>query len=114
VRFFDALRHPLSTRPEHRFGLAPFWERVVRRIYGPRHEDGRRIVRTVFVMIPRGARKTATIGGGLGLLHAIGHERVPMGQVLLAAGSANQADRAFFEGKHRSFHSGAEASESSR
>jgi hypothetical protein len=47
VRFFDALRHPLSMTPERRFGIHPFWARVVRRIYGPRHADGRRIVRTV-------------------------------------------------------------------
>ncbi len=97
VRFFDALRHPLSMDPERRFGLHPFWERVVRRIYGPRHPDGRRIVRTVFIMIPRGARKTTTIGAGLGLLHSIGHERVPTGQVFLAAGAADQAELAFDE-----------------
>lgn len=97
VRFYGALRHPLSPHPDKRFGLHPFWERVVRRIYGPRHPDGRRIVRTVFIMIPRGARKTATIGGGLGLLHAIGHERVPAGQVFLAAGAEDQAEIAFDE-----------------
>ncbi len=97
VRFFAALRHPLSMNPERRFGLHPFWERVVRRIYGPRHPDGRRIVRTVFIMIPRGARKTTTIGAGLGLFHAIGHERVPTGQVFLAAGAADQAEVAFDE-----------------
>lgn len=97
VRFFDALRHPLSVQSERRFGLSPFWERVIRRIYGPRHADGRRLVRTVFLMIPRGARKTATIGGGLGLLHSIGHERVPSGQVILAAGAEDQAEIAFDE-----------------
>lgn len=97
VRFFDALRHPLSMESERRFGLPRFWERIIRRIYGPRHPDGRRIVRTVFIMIPRGARKTTTIGGGLGLLHAIGHEKVPSGQVLLGAGSEDQADLAFEE-----------------
>ncbi|HEY4200044.1 MAG TPA: terminase TerL endonuclease subunit [Devosiaceae bacterium] len=97
VRFFDEIRHPLSGDSERRFGLPRFWERIIRRIYGPRHPDGRRIVRTVFIMIPRGARKTTTIGGGLGLLHAIGHEKVPSGQVLLGAGSEDQAELAFDE-----------------
>lgn len=97
VRFFSALRHPQSTAPDRRFVLPKFWERIIRRIYGPRHPDGRRIVRTVFCMIPRGARKTTTIGGGLGLLHSIGHEKVPSGQVFLGAGSQDQAELAFAE-----------------
>jgi phage terminase large subunit-like protein len=82
---------------DRRFGLPRFWERTIRRIYGPRHPDGRRVVRTVFIMIPRGARKTTTIGGGLGLLHSVGFEKVPMGQVLLGAGSEDQAEFAFDE-----------------
>lgn len=97
VKFFSALRHPLSVQSERRFGLPRFWERVIRKIYGPRHPDGRRVVRTAFIMVPRGARKTATIGGGLGLLHAVGHERVPSGQVMLAAGDLDQAGLAFDE-----------------
>lgn len=97
VQFFAALNHPLSNNDGRKFGLPRFWERIIRRIYGPRHPDGRRIVRSVFIMIPRGARKTTTIGGGLGLLHAIGHERVPSGQVLLGAGSEDQAELAFGE-----------------
>lgn len=97
VRFFDALRHPKSVHPDHRLGLAPFWRRIIKRIYGPRDAIGRRQVRTVFIMIPRGARKTTNIGGGLGLLHAIGHEKTPSGQVLLAAGAEDQAELAFDE-----------------
>jgi phage terminase large subunit-like protein len=97
VGFFRALKHPLSTAQDRGFGLPRFWERIVRRIYGPRHLDGRRIVRTVFIMIPRGARKTATIGGGLGLLHSMGHEKVALGQVMLGAGGEEQAEYAFDE-----------------
>jgi phage terminase large subunit-like protein len=97
VRFFDALRHPKSEHPDKRLGLAPFWQRIIRRIYGPRDAQGRRQVRTVFIMIARGARKTTTIGGGLGLYHAIGHEKIPMGQVLLAAGAEDQAQLGFDE-----------------
>lgn len=99
VRFFGALRHPLSTNPNNAFGLPRFWERVIRRIYGPRHPDGRRIVRTVFAMIPRGARKTTVVGGALGLLHSIGPERVMQGQVLLGAAAEEQAEHGLDEAK---------------
>ena len=100
IRFFGALQHPLSPYQDSRFGLPKFWERIIRRIYGPRHEDGRRIVRTAFIMLPRGARKTTVVGGGLGLLHAIGPERVPRGQVLLAAGAEDQAEHGLDEAKN--------------
>lgn len=97
VKFFNTLRHPNSENAGKRLGLAPFWERIVRRIYGPRDANGRRLIRTVFLMMPRGARKTTTIGGGLGLYHAIGHEKIAMGQVLLAAGAEDQAELAYDE-----------------
>nr|WP_245803094.1 hypothetical protein [Acuticoccus yangtzensis] len=75
VRALRALRHPLSTLPRQAFDLAPWQERVVRRIYGPRHPNGDRIVRKVVLLIPRGNRKTS-FGAGLALLHTIGPERV--------------------------------------
>lgn len=96
VRFFRALRHPKSHAPKRAFELAPFWERIVRRIYGPSDDAGNRLVRTVYVQIPRGARKT-TIGAGLGLLHSFGHERTPGGVCILSAGSEDQAQLAFDE-----------------
>lgn len=88
VDFLKALRHPKSVGGQ--FELAPFWERIVRRIYGPSTPEGRRQVKTVFIMIPRGARKT-TIGAGLALLHTFGHERVPGGQIIAAAAAQDQA-----------------------
>lgn len=96
ARFFRALRHPKSTAPKRAFELAPFWERIVRRIYGPSDGSGNRQVRTVYIQIPRGARKT-TIGAGLGLLHSFGHERRPGGVCILSAGSEDQAQLAFDE-----------------
>ena len=83
VRFFRALKHPKSTAPKRAFELAPFWERIVRRIYGPSDRSGNRLVRTVYVEIPRGARKT-TIGAGLGLLHSFGHEKTEGGVCILS------------------------------
>jgi len=97
VRFFNALRHPNSERPDKRLELAPFWERIIRRIYGPRDANGKRLVRTVYIQAPRGSRKTTTIGGGLGLYHAVGHEKRPRGQVCLGAGSEKQAEFAWAE-----------------
>jgi phage terminase large subunit-like protein len=88
VAFLRALRHPKAESGE--FELPAFWERVVRRIYGPSNAAGRREVKTVFAMVPRGARKT-TIGAGLGLLHTFGHERVLGGQIIAAAAAEDQA-----------------------
>ena len=96
ARFFRALRHPKSRAPRCAFELAPFWERIVRRIYGPSDDNGNRLVRTVYIQIPRGARKT-TIGAGLGLLHSFGHEKTPGGVCILSAGSEDQAQLAFDE-----------------
>lgn len=96
ARFFGALKHPKSTLPKRAYELPQFWERIVRRIYGPSDASGNRLVRTAYIQIPRGARKT-TVGAGLGLLHSFGHERTPGGSCILAAGSEDQAELAFDE-----------------
>lgn len=96
VGFFNALQHPKSVAPKRAYRLPPFWDRIVRRIYGPSGSDGNRLVRTVYLQIPRGARKT-TIGAGLGLLHTCGHEKTPGGLAILAAGAEDQAQLAFDE-----------------
>lgn len=96
VTFLKLLRHPNSTAPNNAFELAPWQERIVRRIYGPRHPDGRRIVQNVFLLVPRGNRKTS-LAAALALLHTIGPERVPAGQVLFAAADREQAGIGFRE-----------------
>lgn len=96
VRFLRLLKHPKSTAPKSRFQLHDWQERIVRRIYGPRHPDGRRVVETVFWMIPRGNRKTS-LAAALALLHTIGPERVPGGQVIFAASDREQAGIGFKE-----------------
>lgn len=96
VRFLRLLKHPNSTYPDQRVELDLWQERIVRRIYGPRHDDGRRIVRNVVLLIPRGNRKT-TLGAELALLHTFGPERVQNGQVLSAAADRKQARIAFEE-----------------
>ena len=96
VKFLRLLKHPNSTAPKFAFQLHDWQERIVRRIYGPRHPDGRRIVETVFWMIPRGNRKTS-LAAALALLHTIGPERVPAGQVIFAASDREQAGLGFKE-----------------
>jgi phage terminase large subunit-like protein len=96
VDFLRLLKHPKSRLPRHAFDLTPWQERIVRRVYGPCHPDGRRIVRTVVMLLPRGNRKTS-LGAGLGLLHTIGPERVPGGLALFAASDREQARIGFEE-----------------
>lgn len=96
VRFLRALKHPKSTLPGRRFQLDAWQERVVRRIYGPRHPDGSRIVKTVLLLLPRGNRKTS-LAAALALLHSVGPERVPGGEVISAAADRKQARLAYSE-----------------
>jgi phage terminase large subunit-like protein len=96
VRFLRRLKHPASTAPKSAFQLYLWLERIVRRIYGPRHPDGRRIVKTVFLMLPRGNRKTS-LAAALALLHLFGPESVAAGQVIFAASDREQAGIGFTE-----------------
>ncbi|WP_457812302.1 terminase large subunit [Sinorhizobium meliloti] len=96
VDFIRALKHPASTAPKGRFQLHDFQERMSRRIYGPRNPDGSRIVRTAFLMLPRGNRKTS-IAAAWALLHTIGPEARPAGQAIFAASDREQAGIGFKE-----------------
>ncbi|MCB1334954.1 MAG: terminase large subunit [Roseivivax sp.] len=96
VTFLRRLRHPASTAPKQGFQLYDWQERIVRRIYGPRHSDGSRIVTDAFFLIPRGNRKTS-LAAALALLHLIGPERVPAGQIIFAACDREQAGIGFKE-----------------
>jgi phage terminase large subunit-like protein len=96
VDFLRGLKHPKSRLPDQRFQLDAWQEKIVRQIYGPCHDDGRRVVRNVIIMLPRGNRKTS-LGAALGLLHTMGPEAVPGGEVLTAAADRKQAKLAFTE-----------------
>ncbi len=96
VQFLRALRHPASTAPKGRFQLHDFQERMTMGIHGPRNPDGSRKVRTAFVMLPRGSRKTS-VAAGWGLLHTIGPEARPAGQAIFAASDREQAGIGFKE-----------------
>lgn len=96
VDFIKKLKHPKSRLPDQAFDLPFFWERIVRRIYGPCDTKGNRQAKVVFCLLPRGARKT-TIGAALSHLHTFGWERQPLGQAVVAASAEDQATIAYDE-----------------
>jgi phage terminase large subunit-like protein len=96
VKFLNLLKHPKSRAAGRKFQLPRWQERIVRRIYGPCSEDGQRIVRNIVLLLPRGNRKTS-LGAALALLHTIGPEQVPHGQIVCAASDREQARIAFDE-----------------
>lgn len=96
VDFLRGLKHPKSRLPGNAFQLDPWQEEIVRKIYGPCDEFGNRIVRNVYIMLPRGNRKTS-LGAALSLLHTMGPEAVPGGEVIFAASDQKQAKIGFRE-----------------
>lgn len=96
VTWLRKLKHPKSRAKNRTFTLDPWQERIVRRIYGPCHDDGRRIVRNVMLLLPRGNRKTS-LAAALALLHTIGPEKLPGGEVISAAADRKQARLAYSE-----------------
>ncbi|WP_202913394.1 terminase large subunit [Acuticoccus sediminis] len=99
VQAIGAFKHPMSQSPKRRFELAPWQERIVRQIYGPRLPNGNRIVRKVVLLVPRGNRKTAFCAA-LALLHTIGPERNIGGLVQFAASDRGTARVAFEEARN--------------
>lgn len=98
VNWLRRLKHPKNPAPGHPFQLYPWQERIIRRIYGPRHEDGSRVVRRVVLLLPRGNRKTS-LSAAITLLHLIGPERQPGGLIVSAASAHEQAMELFNETK---------------
>lgn len=96
VKYLKGLKHPKSSLKGSKFQLDEWQEDIVRAIYGPRDEKGRRIVKTVFILVGRGNRKTS-LAAALALLHAHGPEASYGGQVMLAASTRDQAKLAYEE-----------------
>jgi phage terminase large subunit-like protein len=94
VRFVKKLRLHEGRFAGRPFPLADWQERIIRRIYGPVDEVGRRQVRTAFVMVPRGSGKSS-LAAALGLLHTFGPEKEAGGQVIAAAADREQASIVF-------------------
>lgn len=96
VSFLRALRHPKNPAPGRPFQLDPWQERVIRRIYGPRHDDGSRVVRRVVLLLPRGSRKTS-LCAAITLTHLVGPAVAPGNLVVSAAAAHEQALELFNE-----------------
>jgi len=96
VEFLQFLKHPKSREDDRALIWDPWQLRIVRKVYGPCHDDGRRLCRVVYLQVGRGNRKTS-LGAALALLHTFGPERVPSGQVISAAADRKQARIAFEE-----------------
>lgn len=90
VAWLRRLRHPKNPAKGHPFQLDPWQEAVVRRIYGPRHADGHRVVRRVILLLPRGNRKTS-LCAAITLIHLLGPERQPGNLIVSAAAAHEQA-----------------------
>lgn len=105
VDWLKSLRHPKSRAAGQAFALDAWQERIVRAIYGPRHvtDDiengifrGDRIVRRVFMVLPRGSRKTS-LAAALTLLHLCGPERTGGDKIFSAASASEQAREIYDE-----------------
>lgn len=90
VKWIGALKHPRSTLPGKRFQLDRWQRRIVQRVVGDVDGNGQRRIKTVFLMVGRGNRKT-TLAGALCALFTFGPERIPNGRVFSAANSREQA-----------------------
>lgn len=93
-RFVRMLRLWEGESAGRRFHLHPFQESIIRRIYGPVADDGRRLVRMACIWIPRGNAKT-TLAAALALGHFLGPEAEAGGQVIQAAADRENAGIAF-------------------
>jgi phage terminase large subunit-like protein len=76
-----------------KFELRPFQKRFIREIYQPR-TNGKRSVRRAILSVARKNGKTALIAG-LVLVHLIGPEAVPNGEIYSAANDRDQASIVF-------------------
>lgn len=98
VEFLRRLKHPKSPLKGRAFQLDAWQERIIRRIYGPRDAAGLRLIKEVFLLLPRGNRKTS-LSAALALLHTIGPESVAGGEAIFAAVDRAQAGIGFDEAK---------------
>lgn len=94
VQFVRRLRLFEGARAGQPFPLARWQERIIRRVYGDTDESARRVVETVFILLPRGNGKT-TLAAALGGLHLFGPEKDAGGQVITAAADREQASIAY-------------------
>jgi phage terminase large subunit-like protein len=96
VSWLRRLRHPKNPATGHPFQLDRWQERIIRKLYGPRHPDGTRVVRRLVLLLPRGNRKTS-LSAAITLLHLVGPEKLPGNLIVSAASAHDQALELFNE-----------------
>jgi phage terminase large subunit-like protein len=94
VAFIEKLKHTEGPLAGEQFRLHAWQSKIVRKVFGDVDARGRRRIRTVFMLLPRGNGKT-TLTSGLGLLTTVGPERDAAGQTVCAAADREQASIAF-------------------
>jgi phage terminase large subunit-like protein len=94
VRFIENIKHTEGSSAGQPFKLHPWQKKIVVKTFGDTDRDGRRKIRTVFLLLPRGNGKT-TLVSAIGLLTTLGPERDPAGQVICAAADREQATIAY-------------------
>lgn len=93
-QFIEHLKLWEGAAAGQRFPLRPWQRAVIRAVYGPTTPEGKRMVRTVAMWIPRGNGKT-TLCAALGAAHFVGPESEAGGQVIMAAADQENAGIAF-------------------
>lgn len=96
IEFARLLKHPKSPAPDKALILDPWQENLIRRILGPADDEGNRLVRTVYLQLGRGSRKTS-LAAVLALIFTYGPERKPTSANYVAAADRAQARVAFEE-----------------
>lgn len=94
IQFVECLKLWEGAKAGERFELRPWQKAIIRAVYGPSTPDGRRLVRTAALWIPRGNGKT-TLCAALGAAHFVGPEAEAGGQVVMAAADQENAGIAF-------------------
>ena len=76
------------------FRLSDFQQEIIDQIYGPVDSEGKRLVQTACIWLPRGCGKTA-LAAAISLAHFMGPEAEPGGQIVMAAADRSNASIAF-------------------
>jgi phage terminase large subunit-like protein len=96
IRFIEELRITAGMKAGEQFRLREWQREIVRGIYDPIGDDGRRIVRTALITMGRKNGKTA-LAAALALTHLVGPESETRGQIFSAAADRDQAALIFRE-----------------
>lgn len=96
IQFIEGLAITSGTLAGQPFRLRDWQKALIRDIYDPVDEQGRRRIRTALITMPRKNGKTG-LAAGLVLAHLLGPEREMRGQIYSAAADRQQAALTFNE-----------------